>query len=173
MSNRAEQVEPKMAEFHRAVHRNVEGLWGVFDELADEHAEISELFRIAANNPDGVDRRHLYSQLRQHLLAHEIFELEELYPLLERYQATSQLVIEHAEDAAAFEVAVKNLDSLDVDGPLWEPAFKRLLELFEQHVEQEEYEYFPEAQARLDKEQTQQLQSRFIAAKHAALKLPG
>ena len=173
MPHRTEQAESKMVESDKAVHKHVDGLSGVFDELADEHSEISMLLSIEADELDGSNRRQRYSRLRQRLLAHEIFELEELYPILEKHEATNQLVAEHAEDAAAFEAAVKHLDSLDMDGPNWLPEFNRLVELFDQHVEQEEYEYFPEAQQQLDREESQRLQSRYIAARHAALKLPG
>ena len=173
MSNRTEHVESKMMESYQAGRRHADGLSGVFDELADEHSEISMLLSIEADELDGSNRRHRYSRLRQRLLAHEIFELEELYPILEKYEATTLLAAEHAEDAAAFEAAVKHLDSLDIDGPDWQPEFKRLIVLFEQHVDQEEYDYFPEAQQQLGREESSRLQSRYIAARHAALKLPG
>ncbi len=148
-------------------------LSGLFSLLAQEHREFAKLMGRVANTEDSGHRRQLYKELRRQLLAHELGELKEVYPLLTGYKATRHLATIHADESTELDITIEHLDTLNVDHEQWESGLRHLMRLFHEHIEQEEIVFFPSAQDVLGEAESAELQTRYEAAKLSALKRLG
>jgi hemerythrin-like domain-containing protein len=68
------------------------------------------------------------------------------------------------------EKAIADVDVLDFASPEWGPTFDRLLQLVQSHVEQEENDFFPQAQQLIDEDESKQILERYEAAKKSVKK---
>ena len=113
-------------------------------------------------------RAQLYPTIRSELLAHETGELKVVYPALAEYPAMSTIVAAHARDADELRNAITALDGLPFGDAGWSPAFERIATMVEEHVAQEEGDYFPKAQKAIGDERAKELLPLFEAAKKSA-----
>lgn len=168
MANSFEQVTAKAMGTVNAVKAGFNGLRGVFLHLAEEHGEVGSLIKRVRNTAEGDVRRDHWPQIRLELLSHERAESQEIYPLLEDYDSTRAVARLHAEESQQLEAAIARVDALDPSTAAWGDAFEALAVLVEQHVEEEEGDFFPKAQIALGEEKSEALLERFEAAKKAA-----
>ncbi len=168
MPNAFERLSVKAAGTGKAVKAGFNGLRGVFLHLAEEHGEVSAMMRQVSKSKDARFRREQYPKIRAELLSHERAELAEVYPALSHYEGTRALVVLHNQEAAELESAISAVDALDPAADAWGLAFERLLAVVQQHVEEEEKDFFPMAQAAIGEEAAGDLLSRYEAAKSAA-----
>jgi hemerythrin-like domain-containing protein len=135
-----------------------------FTLLKQEHKEAKGLFKELLK-ADVVDRE------KAELLCHKLqlhMEMEEkcLYPILDKISSTSDMAeeaeLEHAE-AKKFIRALLKGNALD------DIEYKVKLEMLhvgiEHHVQEEESEFFPEAEKILSKEQVQEITDNMLALK--------
>ena len=168
MANPIEQLEAKAVGTAKAVKAGFNGLRGVFLHLAEEHGEVGSLMKRVSKSSDARVRREHYPQIRAELLAHERGELAEVYSLLSKYLDTRALAAAHHVEAQQLEAAIEAVDALDFESPAWGPAFERVFAMVEQHVAEEENDFFPRAQAVLGEGESVALLARYEAAKKAA-----
>jgi len=168
MANPIEQVAAKAAGTAKAVKAGFNGLRGVFLHLAEEHGEVGSLMKRVSKSTDAVVRRDHYPQIRNELLAHERGELASVYSALNDYETLRSIVLEHQAEAKQLETAIAAVDSQDYDTLAWGNAFERLFALVQQHVEEEEKDFFPLAQKTIGNEETEALLKRYEAAKQSA-----
>jgi len=102
------------------------------------------------------------------LLAHERGELASVYSALNDYETLRSIVLEHQAEAKQLETAIAAVDSQDYDTLAWGNAFERLFALVQQHVEEEEKDFFPLAQKTIGNEETEALLKRYEAARQSA-----
>jgi iron-sulfur cluster repair protein YtfE (RIC family) len=169
MKNKVEELASKVVGTAKAAKATLEGLSGVFRHLAKEHGEVSALLMRLKASSDPAVRRELFPKIRRELLAHEQAELRELYPALRSNPQTEQMANEHDRDAVSLESAIDALTAIAVDSPHWQPTLEALIERVEQHVHQEEDEYFPVAQ-RVFQARASELLERFEQAKAEAMR---
>ncbi|HET7543121.1 MAG TPA: hemerythrin domain-containing protein [Polyangiaceae bacterium] len=167
MANTIEQLGVGALGTLKAVKAGLNGLRGVFLHLAEEHGELAALMKELSKSRDAQVRREHYPEIRAKLLAHEHAELSEVYSVLDS-EDTREWVALHHQEAANLETALRALDALNPESDAWGLAFDRLFTLVAQHVDQEEQELFPKAQAALGEEAAQALLTRYEAAKGAA-----
>jgi hemerythrin superfamily protein len=167
MANTIEQLGVSALGTLKAVKAGLNGLRGVFLHLAEEHGELAALMKQLGQSRDPQLRREEYPKIRAQLLAHERAELAEVYSALDSKDTRESVALHHRE-AAELETALRALDALNPESDAWSLAFDRLFTLVEQHVEEEEQELFPKAQAAIGEEAAQALLTRYEAARDAA-----
>jgi Hemerythrin HHE cation binding domain len=79
------------------------------------------------------------------------------------------IAAEHAKEASELESVIRALDKLDFSDASWAPTFERLASLVDQHVAEEEGDFFPKAQKAIGEVKAKALESRYETAKQAAL----
>lgn len=168
MANPIEQISVKVAGTAKAMKAGFEGLRGVFLHLAEEHGEVGALLKRVSKSDDAAIRRDHWSKIRSELLSHEQAEMAEVYPLLTSNEATREIVALHSQEAGQLKEAIAAVDALDYASPAWGPAFERLITLVQQHVAEEENEFFPRAQEVISEDQSKAVLERYEAAKQAA-----
>jgi len=169
MSNTIEQLSAKAVGTVKAVKAGFNGLRGVFLHLAEEHGEVGAMMKQLRKTKDLETRRTRFAQVRAELLSHERAEIAEVYPALTHHDSTRELIVLHNQEAAQLENAIRSVDASDPGSDAWALAFERLFALVQQHVEEEEREFFPKAQAAIGEEKTEALLSRYEAAKNSAM----
>jgi hemerythrin superfamily protein len=169
MTTKVEELASKVVGTAKAAKAALEGLTGVFRHLAKEHGEVSALLlRLKASSDPDV-RRELWPTIRRELLAHERGEIKELYPILRSNSQTEEMANEHDRDAGELDRAIEAVTAAAVDSANWSSALDVLVERVQQHVHQEEDEYFPTAQ-RVFKDRASELLERYEHAKAEAMR---
>jgi hemerythrin superfamily protein len=168
MANSIAQVESKAVGTAHAVKAGFKGLRGVFLHLAEEHGEVGAMMKRVAKSDDANERREQYPKIRAELLSHERGEIAEVYAALSKHDETRSIVSTHNQEAKQLEAAIAAVDALDFGASGWGTAFDRLFALVQQHVEEEENEFFPRAQEVIGEDQSKALLERYENAKKAA-----
>jgi hemerythrin superfamily protein len=168
MPNRIEKTASEAMGAAKGVKARVKGLTGVFRHLMEEHGKVAVLIKRVSKSSDEGVRAELFPTIRRDLLGHETGELMAVYPALTGYPETSGIAEEHAKEAGELKKAIAELDALSFGDAGWAPAFERLATLVEQHVAQEETDYFPKAQKVIGDERAEQLLPAYEAAKAQA-----
>ncbi|HKU40705.1 MAG TPA: hemerythrin domain-containing protein [Polyangiales bacterium] len=169
MTNKVEELASKAMGTAKAVKATLEGLNGVFRHLAREHGEVSALLMRLKMSSDPDTRRELWPTIRKELLSHEQAEKREVYPAFRSEAEMQAMADEHDQDAEGLEEAIQELSATAVDSPAWQPALTRLIELVQEHVRDEEEEYFPIAD-RVFKDRSDDMLARFEKAKAEAMR---
>jgi hemerythrin superfamily protein len=168
MANPIEQFTAKAVGTAKAVKAGFNGLRGVFLHLAEEHGEVGAMLKRVSKSTDADVRREHWPQIRAELLSHEQGELAEVYPLLASNERTRDIVALHSQEAGQLQEAIAAVDAHDFASPAWGAAFDRLSNLVEQHVAEEENDFFPRAQSVIGEDESKEVLERYEAAKKAA-----
>ena len=165
MPNSVNKIMSEAMGAMKDVKAGFKGLSGVFMHLMEEHGKVGALIKRVAMSDDEAVKSKLYPIIRSELLAHETGELNVVYPALAEFPETSAIAAAHSRQASELEAAIIELDALSVGDAGWAPAFQRLADLVEEHVDREENDYFPKGQQVLGDERAEQLLPRYEAAK--------
>ncbi|HEY4180067.1 MAG TPA: hemerythrin domain-containing protein [Kofleriaceae bacterium] len=158
MPNRIDSIKAKTAGTAKAVKAKVEGLSGVFNTLAKQHAEAKSLLENLQKNPE--KKADLWPEIRTALISHERAEIRAVYPVLGRYAELHTLTARHNAEADQLEALVGRVDT-NVD---WRPAFDELVSTVIAHAEEEELTIFPKALEIIGKESAKDLDTYFQTA---------
>jgi hemerythrin superfamily protein len=169
MHIKVEELAAKALGAAKAVKATLEGLDGVFRHLVREHGEVSALLLRLKLSADPNVRRELWHNVRNALLAHERAEMLEVYPALRQVDDTRLMALEHDQFAEELQEAIDEVNATATDSPNWQPTLERLIQLVQEHVRDEEEEYFPIAD-RAFKGSSNNLLARFEKAKAEALR---
>ena len=169
MTNKVEEVASKVVGTAKAAKATLEGVTGVFRHLEREHGEVSALLMRLKASSDPEVRRELWPTIRRELLSHEQAEKREVYPALRQNADTQAMAIEHDQDAEGLEDVIEELTATAVDSDQWQPTLARLIAQVQEHVRDEEEEYFPIAD-RAFKERSDEMLKRFEQAKAEAMR---
>lgn len=167
MTNPIEGAASKVMGAAKDVKATFKGLTGVFKHLMEEHGKVGALVSRVKGSSDEKIRAELYPTIRKELLAHERGELVAVYPVLAQHAETRGIASQHETEAKELEAAIAAVDALTYSDPGWEAAFEHVATLVEEHVEEEETDFFPKAQEVLGDDEAKALLPRFEAAKHA------
>lgn len=143
----------------------VAGLGGIFNKLMNEHGEAVRLIArvIAAHGAEA--RANLYPALRTALLAHERTETSTLYATLRRYPATQAIVSSHEREARHLETVIGALDALEISSSAWLPQLQGLSDMLQQHIREEEDDFFPAALTAIGASVSEDLRVEYLRAK--------
>jgi hypothetical protein len=172
MANPVEELASKAMGVTKAVKASLEGLSGVFRKLAQEHGEVTALLLRVKSSDDLEVRAKLFPEIRKNLLAHEQGELSVVYPAFRAYPETEIIADKHAQEASQLEEMLTQLTALPVGEQGWATAFDALVDLVQNHVKEEEGQFFP-AGERVLGDRTKELQKQYEAFKAQAMKQLG
>ncbi|MCA9626723.1 MAG: hemerythrin domain-containing protein [Myxococcales bacterium] len=161
MRSQLTEVESRLPRRVDGVHAELKVLGGIFDTLVKEHRATLKLLRRLALTDDADLREELFPRVRQQLVVHEQAENAVLYPLLRSHAATHELAKKNDGAARRIEVILGCLSGYSFDNPEWRSTAQTLLEIVEQHIDDEETGYFPKAQRALGAQITQELNERY------------
>jgi hemerythrin superfamily protein len=136
---------------------------GVFVTLVEQHRQIAELLIQAGSIDSGSKRRERWAEARRRLLAHERAEALEVYAALEGRNGTRETLEQHRHQAAELESAIFEMDALDAESDAWVERLRDVIAMLEDHVRDEESDFFPRAQNLL-RASTDDLDERYKSA---------
>lgn len=143
-------------------------LTGVFVTLTEQHRQVLELLRLAGTVPD-ARRQERWTEARRRLLSHERAEAAVVYAALDGFDAASTLLHQHTGQAAELETAVEELDDTDAESSLWIERLRDLMALVDDHVRDEETDFFQRAQRLIGENGAHDLDERFTSAQRDVL----
>jgi hemerythrin-like domain-containing protein len=135
--------------------------------LEADHRRFEELMAQAEQTTTrGVKRRtQLLKALTDSLNLHELIEEKVLYPALQPFAETREIVLEGYEEHHVADVVVRELRKLAKDDEKWAAKFKVLKENIEHHIKEEEGNMFPVARTLLSRDELDALGARMKALK--------
>jgi hypothetical protein len=163
--SRMEEVASKAAGAFKAAKAAIEGLHGIFRQLTVEHGEVSARIMRVKLTSDPKVRRELFPTIRMELLSHEKGELQELYPVFEKYTELAGMAAEHKSDADKLAQCLAALSETNFEADAWGSRFGELVALVNHHVTEEEGTYFPKASRIIGKEQAEEILARYKLTK--------
>ena len=120
----------------------------------------------AATTERGAKRRsRLLNTLTGALNVHEALEEQILYPALEPYAETHEIVLEGYQEHHVADLIIRELHQLAKSDEKWGPKFKVFEENLAHHIKEEERQMFPTARAVLTTEELNELGARMKALK--------
>lgn len=135
----------------------------------DLHREMLE--KIGQTSGDTEERRELFEAFRVEVTAHAASEEESLYAEMlgdpELREDGRHSVAEHKE----LDDMLGELQDTDMASGAWLTKFKEMRHRYEHHIEEEEEEMFPAAQAHFDKAKAEKLGAKYDRRKPAELEL--
>jgi len=138
-------------------------LTGVFALLVTEHRTASELLqRTATETPE--ERRTSWPLVRRQLLSHERAESLEVYSALEGHEGARDILEQHSSRASELESLIGELDNIDYDSEQWYGKLRDVVAQVEDHIREEETEFFPRAQELIGEVGSLELKDRFVSA---------
>lgn len=142
----------------------VRPLAGVFETLVMQHRQILDLLRRASASSSAARREALWTDARRELLSHERAEELALYATLEGYDAAQELLEQHGDQSVQLELAIADLDATQCDSVDWTEQLREMMAMVEEHVRDEETEFFPRAQELLGENTARELEDPFATA---------
>jgi hemerythrin superfamily protein len=144
-------------------------LIGVFATLVEQHRRIAELLIAAGTTLARSKRSEQWAEARRRLLSHERAEALEVYAALSSNGSALEMLDQHAQQGAELEAAVAELDATDAESDLWIERLRDMIAMVEDHVRDEESDFFPRAQALLGDSKSRDLDERFQSAQRELL----
>jgi|SRR5688572_5013212 len=141
---------------------------GVFETLVNEHRKAAELMQRIAHQ-SAASRQEAWPILRRQLLSHDRAEELEVYAALEGYDGARDILEHHKLDAGEFEGSINELDAIDYGSERWVAKLRDIVASFEDHVRDEESNYFPRMQQMLGEAKARDLHERFVSAQREVI----
>jgi hemerythrin superfamily protein len=143
-------------------------LVGVFETLVKEHHKAAELMARLAQQ-SAASRQQAWPIVRRQLLSHDRAEELEIYAALEGYDGARDILEHHKLEAGELEGALNELDAIDYESDQWMAKLQDIVALFNDHVRDEETEYFPRMQQLLGEDKSRDLHERFLSAQREVI----
>lgn len=126
------------------------------DLLEKQHKEVKKLFKRLEESDGGTDQKSVFEELAASLVAHDAIERQIFYPACEEAMGMTEQLGE-----ALVEHGVVEFMLYEADQAQGKKDFKFkctvLQEVLEHHIEEEEDEFFPEAEKALGDESLEEL----------------
>jgi hemerythrin-like domain-containing protein len=135
-----------------------------FSLLKADHRKVEELFQ-QLEAASGNSKLRVFEQIKTELDLHTHIEEKIFYPALEKPKQTHDLTLEAYEEHDVVKKLLKELSRAKTAGEEGEAQAKVLKENVEHHVEEEENELFPKADAALSEEDIEALGERMEVEK--------
>ena len=135
-----------------------------FSLLKADHQKVAELFE-QLESAGGQGKLRVFEQIKTELELHAEIEEQIFYPALEEPEETHELTLEAYQEHAVVKKLLRELGGARTANSDWQAKAKVLQENVEHHVEEEENELFPKAEAALGEEEIERLGERLEMAK--------
>src|SRR6185369_15998574 len=127
-----------------------------FQLLKADHQKVAQLFD-QLESASGKAKLQVFEQIRTELELHTLIEETIFYPALEKPKQTHELTLEAYEEHDVVKNLLQELSRAKSPTEEWEAQAKVLQENVEHHVEEEENELFPKAEAALGEDEIETL----------------
>jgi hemerythrin superfamily protein len=142
---------------------------GVFATLVEQHRHVAELLILAGTTEAPAKRSERWAEARRRLLSHERAEALEVYAVLASNSSAKEMLEQHAQQGAELESAIAELDATAAESDEWIERLRDVIAMVEDHVRDEESDFFPRAQALLGDSTSRDLDERFQSAQREVL----
>src|ERR1044072_5430173 len=132
--------------------------------LKADHRKVEELFS-QLESASGQAKMRVFEQIKMELELHTHIEEKIFYPALEKPKPTHDLTLEAYEEHDVVKKLLQQMSKAKSATEEWEAQAKVLQENVEHHVEEEENEFFTEAEGALSEEQIEALGEQMEAEK--------
>lgn len=136
-------------------------LTGVFEMLVEQHRHALELLRRAGSVTNPAKRRQHWVEARRSLISHERAEEQVVYAMLESRDDAQSLLEQHGDQAVELELALADLEATDADSDEWIWRLRDVTAMVEDHVRDEESDFFPRAQRLLGENLARELEDPY------------
>lgn len=137
----------------------------IFGMLKKDHAYAKKTLKQLKNGRDG----ELFKNVQQMLTVHMQFEEENLYPVLQRNQATSQIVAQAMDEHNMIrQVMVSMAHVGQGNRDQWIAKVNELDQLMKTHIKNEESKLFKAARKAISKDQARQMAMQYQQMKSEA-----
>jgi hemerythrin-like domain-containing protein len=144
-------------------------LVGVFELLADQHREALELLRLAGSVVAPQRRRQYWAEARRRLISHERAEEQVVYAMLQGHAEADKVIEQHGEQALELELAIAELEATDEDSDDWIGRLRDVTAMIDDHVRDEESEFFQRAREVLGENTARELEEPYRNAQREVL----
>jgi hemerythrin superfamily protein len=139
---------------------------GIFQRLAEEHGEISTMIRrVAASTHGSPVRAELFPRIKEELLAHAKAEEKEVYPVFRSLPEMEHLIGDAVNEHGKVDRMLRELSAMSYSDDRWIVIFRELMSEVQHHVLDEEQKVFPKAKRAMTREQSEELEGRFLRTK--------
>ncbi len=135
-----------------------------FSLLKADHRKVEDLFS-QLESASGQAKMRVFEQIKMELELHTHIEEKFFYPALEKPKQTHDLTLEAYEEHDVVKKLLQQMGRAKSVTEEWEAQAKVLQENVEHHVEEEENELFPKAEAALSEEDIETLGEQMEAEK--------
>jgi len=135
-----------------------------FSLLKADHRKVEDLFS-QLESASGQAKMRVFEQIKMELELHTHIEEKFFYPALEKPKQTHELTLEAYEEHDVVKKLLQQMGRAKSATEEWEAQAKVLQENVEHHVEEEENELFPKAEAALSEEDIETLGEQMEAEK--------
>ena len=135
-----------------------------FSLLKADHRKVEDLFS-QLESASGQAKMRVFEQIKTELELHTHIEEKFFYPALEKPKQTHELTLEAYEEHDVVKKLLQQMSRAKSATEEWEAQGKVLQENVEHHVEEEENELFPKAEAALSEEDIETLGEQMEAEK--------
>jgi len=144
-------------------------LTGVFEMLVEQHRRALELLRRAGSVSNPSTRRQHWAEARRSLISHERAEEQVVYAMLEGRDDAQSLLEQHGDQAVELELALADLEATDADSEEWIWRLRDVMALVDDHVRDEENDFFPRAQRLLGENRARELEDPYRNAQREVM----
>lgn len=163
---RATEVIGKTMGKAKAAKQAITGGAGIFEVLARQHGEVGTMIRrVGMSTKDSAARRELVPKIRRELLAHARAEEQEVYSVFRTLPGLTDKIPHAAQEHAEMERKLNECMSLGYDHDDFFEKWHAFALDVEKHVIEEEQQIFPKAKDALTREQSEELERRFMQAR--------
>jgi iron-sulfur cluster repair protein YtfE (RIC family) len=138
-----------------------------FDILKQDHRLVDEIFTKLKATPESQSqvREELFTKLATELTVHAQVEEDILYPTLQEFEETEDLIDESYEEHDQMKQYLSEMASLPAGSEQWTEKLNSLIESVHHHVAEEEGEVFQEAESVLSDGQIEEITNLILAEK--------
>lgn len=135
----------------------------LLEDLKKDHAEVKQLLEQILEKSEGEERKRLFNEMAEALIAHSHAEDKVFYSALKKKgEQEEELALEGEEEHGLVEQLIQQLKrARRVDSPSWHARCKVLKDLVEHHVEEEESEFFETARKDFGKDELEAMGQKF------------
>ena len=134
----------------------------IFHTLRAEHDVLRSVAELVANTKGDTGYCHaLWTRLKTLLVVHAEAEERALYDLLESRPEAAEVARHSRAEHETIDELIQQLDHIGYDDPRWLPTFRRLVDVNDHHLAEEERELFPVAGRAIDAAERRLLAVRY------------
>ena len=124
----------------------------IYEYLKLDHEKVAKLFKLYDTAPSEKNKLEIVAMLNKELTVHAISEEETFYKVLERHRESKKEALHGEKEHQEIKDKLAEIIQIKHANPTLDAKVKKLKEIVEHHVSEEEGKIFKEAKDVLSKE---------------------